>query len=119
VAINKLENFKLLAYSMAYARCLLPDSPDSTSVLELDWKRLLHIKRNIMWRIKAWQSGKWTSSDTEFDEGESSDEWKAPPENVDPFLATFGGDRQPRILFSGVHNQQSLSWGGSPYGACA
>jgi hypothetical protein len=97
VAINKLENFKLLAYSMAYASCLLPDSPDPTSVLELDWKRLLHIKRNIMWRIEAWQSGKQTSSDTEFDEGESSDERKAPPENVNPFLATFGGDRQPRI----------------------
>ncbi len=109
VAIDKLENFKLLAYSMAYASCLLPNSPDPTSVLELDW----------MWRIKAWQSGKRTSSDTEFDEGESSDERKALPENIDPFLATFGGERQPRILFPGVHNRQSLSMGGSPYGARA
>jgi hypothetical protein len=48
VAINKLENLKLLAYSVAYASSLLPDLPDSTSVLELDWKRLLHIKRNVM-----------------------------------------------------------------------
>ncbi len=93
MAINKLENFKLLTYSMVYASFLLPDSPDSRSVLELDWKHLLHIKRNIMWRIEAWQSGpQRTSSNPEFDEGESSDERNAPPENVDMFLATFGGD---------------------------
>jgi hypothetical protein len=36
VAIEKVENFKLLAYSMTYAGFLLPDSSDATSVLELD-----------------------------------------------------------------------------------
>ncbi len=36
VAINKLENFKLLAYSMTYACFLLPDLSEATSVLELD-----------------------------------------------------------------------------------
>jgi hypothetical protein len=36
VAIEKLENFRLLAYSMAYASFLLPNSTDSMIVLELD-----------------------------------------------------------------------------------
>jgi hypothetical protein len=71
-------------------------------VLELDWKRLPHVKRNRMWRMDAWQSSKRTSSDTEFDEGKSFDEQKAPPDDVDPFFATFGGDWQARILFPGV-----------------
>jgi hypothetical protein len=72
------------------------------SVLELDWKHLPLIKLNMTWRIKAWKAGKWTSSETKFDEGESPDEQKAPPEEIDPFFAIFGGDRQPRILFPGV-----------------
>jgi hypothetical protein len=54
VAIKKLENFRLLAYSMAYASFLLPNLTDSTSVLELDWKRLPHVNRNKMWRFEAW-----------------------------------------------------------------
>ncbi len=119
VAIDKLENFKLLAYSMAHASFLLLDLQDSTSVLELNWKRLPHVKCNRMWRMDAWQSGERTASNTEFDEGKSSDEQKAPPEDIDPFFATFEGDWQPRILVPGVHNRQIPSWGSSPNGACA
>ncbi len=68
VAIEKLENFRLLAYSMAYASFLLPDSTDSTSVLELDWKRLPHVNCNRMWRFEAWQAGDRASSEMEFND---------------------------------------------------
>jgi hypothetical protein len=117
VVIEKVENFKLLAYSMTYAGFLLPDLSDATSVLELDWKRLPRVKLNMTWRIKTWEAGKWPSSETKFDEGESPDKQKAPPEEIDPFLAIFGWDRQPRSLFPGVQTCQAPSWGGSPYGA--
>ncbi len=93
VAIKKVENFKLLAYSMTYAGFLLPDSLDATSVLELDWKHLPRVKLNMTWRIKAWEADERTSSKTKFDEGESPNEQKAPPEEIDLFLAIFGGDR--------------------------
>jgi hypothetical protein len=117
VAIKKVENFKLLVYSMRYVGFLLPDSSDATSMLELDWKRLSCVKLNMTWRIKTWEADKWTSSETEFDEGESPDEQKAPSEEIDPFLAIFGGDWQPRILFPGMQTRWAPSWGGSPYGA--
>jgi hypothetical protein len=86
-------------------------------MLELDWKRLPRVKLNMTWRIKAWEAGKWTSSETKFNEGESPDKQKAPPEEIDPILAIFGGDRQLRILFLGVQTHRAPSWGGSPYGA--
>ncbi len=63
VAIKKLENFRLLAYSMAYVGFLLPNSTDSTSVLELDWNRLPHVNHNRMWRFEAWQAGDRASSE--------------------------------------------------------
>ncbi len=91
VPLDKVENFKLLAYSMTYATFLLPDSPDMTSVLELDWKRLPRGKSNMMWRVIAWNASGHTSSKMEYDEGESPDEGENPPE-IDPFFATFGGD---------------------------
>ncbi len=117
VAIDKLENFWLLAYSMAYASFLLPNSTDSTSVLDLDWKRLPHINHNRIWRFEAWQAGNRASSETEFNDDQSAEELEASPVTADPFFATFGGDRRPRIIFSGVHHHQGPSWGGSPYGA--
>jgi hypothetical protein len=117
VAIKKLENFRLLAYSMAYASFLLPNSTDSTSVLELDWKRLPHVNRNRMWRFEAWQAGNQAPSETEFYDDQSAAELEASPITADPFFATFGGDRRPRIIFPGGHHHQGLSWGGSPYGA--
>jgi hypothetical protein len=117
VAIRKVENFKLLAYSMTYAGFLLPDLSDATSMLELDWKHLPRIKLNMTWRIKAWEANERPSSETEFNEGESPDKQKAPPEEIVPFLAIFGRDRQPRILFPGVQTRRAPSWGSSPYGA--
>ncbi len=117
VAIKKLENFRLLAYSMAYASFLLPNSTNSTSVLELDWKRLHHVNRNRMWRFEAWQAGDRASSETEFNDDQSAAEREALPVTADPFFATFGGDRRPRIIFPGGHHHQGPSWGGSPYGA--
>jgi hypothetical protein len=71
----------------------------------------------MTWRIKAWEANKRTSSETEFDEGESPNKQKAPLEEIDPFLAIFGGDRQPRILFPGVQTRWAPSWGSSPNGA--
>jgi hypothetical protein len=91
VLLDKVENFKLLAYSMTYATFLLPDSPDMTSVLELDWKRLPRGKLNMTWRVNAWNAGSHASSETEYDEGDLPDEGENPPE-IDPFFATFGGD---------------------------
>jgi hypothetical protein len=117
VAIDKVENFKLLAYSMTYACFLLPDSSEATSMLELDWKHLPHVKLNMAWRIKAWKAGKQASSRTEFNEGESADKQEDPPEEIDPFLALFGGDRQPRIIFPGPQTSRAPSWGSRPYGA--
>jgi hypothetical protein len=92
VAIEKVENFKLLAYSMTYAGFLVPDLSDATNMLELDWKRLPCVKLNMTWRNKAWEAGKRPSSETKFNEGESPDKQKASPEEIDPFLAIFGGD---------------------------
>ncbi len=60
---------------MTYATFLLPDSPNYTSVLELDWKRLPRGKSNMTWRVNAWKAGDHASSKTKFDEGESPDEW--------------------------------------------
>ncbi len=117
VAIEKLENFRLLAYSMAYASVLLPNSTDSTSVLELDWKCLPHVNRNRMWRFEAWQAGNRASSEKEFNDDQSAAEREASPVTADPFFANFGGDRRPRIIFPGGHHHQGPSWGGSPYGA--
>jgi len=71
VSLEKVENFKLLAYSMTYATFLLPDSPDMSSVLQLDWKRLPRGRSNMAWRVQVWQAGHHGTSDTEFDDGES------------------------------------------------
>jgi hypothetical protein len=117
VGIDKVENFKLLEYSMTYACFLLPDSLEATSLLELDWKCLPHVKTNMAWRKKVWEAGEQASSETEFNEGESADKQEDPPEEIDPFLALFGGDWQPRIIFLGPQTSQAPSWGGSPYGA--
>ncbi len=57
VPLDKVENFKLLAYSMTYATFLIPNSPDMSSVLQLDCKRLPRGKSNMTWRIQAWQAG--------------------------------------------------------------
>jgi hypothetical protein len=47
VPLDKVKNFKLLAYSMTYATFLIPNSPDMSSVLQLDWKRLPRGKSNM------------------------------------------------------------------------
>jgi hypothetical protein len=85
------ENFKLLAYSMAYACFLLPKMEDYTSVLVADWKCLPNSKLNLTWRIDAWKMRAEGSADTILDEGDSVDGRKTPPEEmVDPFLLVFG-----------------------------
>jgi hypothetical protein len=71
----------------------------------------------MAWRIKAWEAGKQASSETEFNEGESANKQEDPPVEIDPFLALFGGDWQPRIIFPGPQTSRAPSWGGSPYGA--
>ena len=116
VPLDKVENFKLLAYSMTYATFLIPDSPDLSSVLHLDWKRLPRGKSNMAWRIQAWQAGDHAPSDTEFDEGESIDE-ESDASEPDPFMATYGGERRQRIVFPKAPAPPAVSWGGSPYGA--
>ena len=115
VSLEKVENFKLLAYSMTYATFLLPDSPDMSSVLQLDWKRLPRGRSNMAWRVQVWQAGHHGTSDTEFDDGESIGGDSAISE-PDPFMATYGGERRQRIVFPKAHTPASFSWGGSPYG---
>jgi hypothetical protein len=117
-AIGKLDNFKLLTYSMAYACCLLPGMVDYTSVLATDWKRLPHSKPNTTWRREEWQASKDSALDMDFDEGDSVKDLKLPPEDIrDPFMTIFGGGRQPQIIFPGQQTRNPTSWGGSPYGA--
>jgi hypothetical protein len=100
--MERLGNFKLLAYSMAYACFLLPETEDYTSVLAADWKRLPNSKLNWTWRIDAWKMGAEGSAGTELDKGDFVEDRKTPPEDaVDPFLLVFGGGRQPRIIFPG------------------
>jgi hypothetical protein len=115
VPLEKVENFKLLAYSMTYATFLLPDSPDMSSVLQLDWKRLPRGRLNMAWRVQAWQAGHHAASDTEFDEGELIG-GKSAISDPDPFMATYGGERRQRIVFPKAHTPTAVSWGGSPYG---
>jgi hypothetical protein len=116
VPLDKVENFKLLVYSMTYATFLIPNSPDMSSVLQLDWKRLPRGKSNMTWKIHAWQAGDHAPSETEFDKGESIDEDNATSE-PDPFMAIYGGERRQRIVFPKALSSPTVSRGGSPYGA--
>ncbi len=116
VPLDKVENFKLLAYSMTYATFLIPNSPDMSSVLQLDWKRLPRGKSNTTWRIQAWQAGDHAPFETEFDEGELVDE-ESDTSEPDPFMATYGGERRRRIVFPKAPAASTVSWGSSPYGA--
>ncbi len=116
VPLDKVKNFKLLAYSTTYATFLIPNSPDMSSVLQLDWKRLPRGKSNMTWRIQAWQAGDHAPSETEFDEGESIDK-ESDKSEPDPFMATYGGVKRQRIVFPKALAFPTVSWGGSPYGA--
>jgi hypothetical protein len=92
VKMERLGNFKLLAYSMAYACFLLPETEDYTSVLAADWKRLPNSKLNWTWRIDAWKMGTEGSAGTKLDEGDSVEDRKTLPKDaMDPFLSVFGG----------------------------
>ena len=92
VKMEKLGNFKLLAYSMVYACFLVPGTEDYTSVLAADWKRLPNSKLNLTWRREAWKTGTEGSAETELDKGDSVNDRKMPPEDTpDPFMLVFGG----------------------------
>jgi hypothetical protein len=64
VKMERLGNFKLLAYSMAYACFLLPETEDYTSVLVADWKRLPNSRPGGLtlgrWARKAPPGPNWT-----------------------------------------------------------
>jgi hypothetical protein len=105
VAEEKVGNFKILAWQMAYACHLMSDLEESTSALALDWKCLQRSKHLLQWRSEAWHQFDDGSGGTELDkEGKATtDNRKTPPEDppppVDDFLSIFGGGRRPCVSF--------------------
>jgi hypothetical protein len=105
VAEEKVGNFKILAWQMAYACHLMPDLEESTSALALEWKRLPRSKHLLRWRSEAWHQFNDGSGGTDLDKNgfATTDNRKTPPEDppppVDDFLSVFGGGQHPRVLF--------------------
>jgi hypothetical protein len=101
IAEDKVKNYKILAWQMAYACHLMPDSVESTSALELDWKCFPRSKHLLRWRSEAWHQFNDGSGGTDLDkEGEATtDDSKMlpedPPPPVDNFLSIFGGGGAP------------------------
>ncbi len=67
VAKEKVGNFKILAWQMAYACHLLPDLEESTSALVMEWKHLLRSKHLLQWRSEAWHQFDDGSEGTDLD----------------------------------------------------
>jgi hypothetical protein len=127
VAKEKVRNFKILAWQMAYACHLMPDLEESTSALAMEWKRLPRSKHLLWWRSEAWHQFNDGSGGADLDkEGfATTDGCKMPPEDppppVDNFLSIFGGGRHPRVSFpmhqpcQRVVPMAANIWGCSPY----
>jgi hypothetical protein len=67
VAKEKVENFKNLAWQMAYACHLMPDLEESTSALAMEWKHLPRSKHLLRWRSDAWHQFDDGSGGTDLD----------------------------------------------------
>jgi hypothetical protein len=124
VAEEKVGNFKILAWQMAYVSHLMPDLEESTSALALEWKRLPRSKHLLWWRSEAWHQFDDGSGGTDLDkEGfATTDNRKMPPEDPPPpvndFLSILGGGGAPSCLVpntpapptSSPHSNKHLGW---------
>jgi hypothetical protein len=127
VAKEMVGNFKFMAWQMAYACHLMPDSEESTSVLAMEWKCVLRSKHLLQWRSEAWHQFNDGSGGTDLDEeGFATMDYcktlpEYPPPQVDDFLSIFGGGWRPRVSFPMHQPCQQIApmaantWGSSPY----
>ena len=87
VAVDKADNFRVLAWQMACA-CHRTSGTQPTSSMSLNWSRLPRSKSNLTLSARAWRLER---------DPASPGRRKDPPEQMDDFQSLFGGGKRPKL----------------------
>ncbi len=91
VAVDKANNFRILAWQVA-CECCRTSGIESTSAMALDWSCLARSKSNLGLSMQAWRDTKHKC-----DHWASPGHRKDPPKQVDDFQLLFGGKKCPKL----------------------